>query len=80
VGTAVFYENLSRGSEVVKQILLVLAAMLGDALVVRPEHYILSCKEALIMIDLQTYRLWIIWGRNRLVVVFPILALVGLTG
>ncbi|KAJ7908476.1 hypothetical protein B0H13DRAFT_2496785 [Mycena leptocephala] len=52
--------NLSRGSEVVKQILLGLAAMLGDALV--------------------TYRLWIIWGRNRLVVVFPILALVGLTG
>ncbi|KAJ7166935.1 hypothetical protein C8R46DRAFT_267886 [Mycena filopes] len=26
---------------------------------------------------LVTYRLWIIWGRNRLVVVFPVLALVG---
>jgi hypothetical protein len=28
----------------------------------------------------ETYRLWIIWGRNRYVVVFPILALIGLAG
>ncbi|KAJ7166887.1 hypothetical protein C8R46DRAFT_1271967 [Mycena filopes] len=27
---------------------------------------------------LVTYRLWIIWGRNRRVVVFPVLALVGI--
>ncbi|KAJ7908633.1 hypothetical protein B0H13DRAFT_2016128, partial [Mycena leptocephala] len=52
-----FYADLSQRSEVVKEILFVVAVMLGDALV--------------------TYRLWIIWGRNRLVVVFPILALVG---
>ncbi|KAJ7923459.1 hypothetical protein B0H13DRAFT_1979889, partial [Mycena leptocephala] len=52
-----FYADLSQRSEVLKEILFVVAVLLGDALV--------------------TYRLWIIWGRNRLVVVFPILALVG---
>jgi hypothetical protein len=29
---------------------------------------------------LETYRLWIIWGQNRQVVIFPILALTGAFG
>jgi hypothetical protein len=40
-----FYADLSQRSEVVKEILFVVAVMLGDALVVRPEHYILSGKD-----------------------------------
>ncbi|KAJ7730808.1 hypothetical protein B0H16DRAFT_1584892 [Mycena metata] len=53
-----FYANLGQISEVIKNIFLFIAILLGDALV--------------------TYRLWVIWGRNRLVVMFPLFALSGL--
>jgi hypothetical protein len=49
LGTAVtelaFYADLSQRSEVIKEIFFVLAVMLGDALVVRPEHYIFTGKD-----------------------------------
>ncbi|KAJ7912415.1 hypothetical protein B0H13DRAFT_2271621 [Mycena leptocephala] len=64
-----FYADLAQPSEVAKEILFFVAVLLGDALV-RLSRSMFP----------ETYRLWIIWGRNRYVVVFPILALIGLAG
>jgi hypothetical protein len=56
---------------------MLVAIVVGDALMVHAQAVL-----AIYFMDLffEIYRLWIVWGRNRTVLIFPSCSLTGLLG
>ncbi|KAJ6471480.1 hypothetical protein C8R45DRAFT_1014499 [Mycena sanguinolenta] len=69
-----FYKDIGQPTEMTKMFITYLSVLLADGLVVRDGNLFVRRNSQLVP---ETYRLWIIWGRNRKVVIFPIFALIG---
>lgn len=71
-----FYADLAQRAEISKVVFFSISVLLGDSLVVRPSYSSIYHQP----INSQIYRLWIVWGRNRNIVIFPICSSIGLFG
>lgn len=79
-GTAAlaFYADLTQRTEVVKTGFLMASLVLGDSVIVR--HFFQLIQPINTFLALKIYRLWIVWGYNKKIIIFPICTLAGLVG
>jgi hypothetical protein len=73
-----FYGDLSQLTETAKTGFLIAASAVGDALIVGSSRSLPCTADP--VISSQIHRLWIVWGRNKYVIIFPLFTLAGLTG